>query len=157
MNEVAKAAGVGVGTLYRRFGDQAGLAYALLDEQGREMQAAFMYGPPPLGPGAAPVERIRAFLHAHVDDLEENVDLWLMGDTASPVSRYRSGAHRVRLTHVVALVREARPEADAEYLAEALLAPVDADLYAHQRRERGMSVERIKSGLDRLLGCLTDE
>ncbi len=155
MNDVAEAAGVGVGTLYRRFGDRAGLAYALLDEQGREMQAAFMYGPPPLGPGAPPAERVRAFLHAQVDVLEENLDLWLMADTASPTVRHRSGPHLVNLTHVSVLVREARPDADAQYLAEALLAPLAADLYAHQRRERGMSPERIKSGLDELLCCLT--
>lgn len=154
MNEVAQAAGVGVGTLYRRFGDRAGLAYALLDEQGREMQAAFMYGRPPLGPGAPPAERIRAFLHAYVDDLEENLDLWLMADTASPVTHHQSGAHQVRLAHVYMLIREARPEADAEYLAEALLAPLAADLYAHQRREQQMSTERIKAGLDELLRCL---
>ena len=157
MNDVAKAAGVGVGTLYRRFGDRAGLAHALLDEQGREMQAAFMYGPPPLGPGAPPVERMRAFLHAYVDDLEENLDLWLMAETASPATHHRSGAHRVRLAHVFVLVREARPEADAGYLAEALLAPLATALYAHQRRERGMSPERIKSGLDELLCCLSAE
>lgn len=155
MNEVARAAGVGVGTLYRRFGDRAGLAYALLDEQGREMQAAFMYGPPPLGPGAPPAERVRAFLHAQVDVLEGNLDLWLMADTASPTVRHRSDPHQVNLAHVSVLVREARPEADAQYLAEALLAPLSTDLYAHQRRECGMSPERIKSGLDELLCCLT--
>src|SRR6185437_6944321 len=33
MDDVAKAACVGTGTLYRRFGDRAGLALALLDEQ----------------------------------------------------------------------------------------------------------------------------
>ncbi len=155
MNDVAEAAGVGVGTLYRRFGDRAGLAYALLDEQGRDMQAAFMHGPPPLGPGAPPAERVRAFLHAQVDVLEGNLDLWLMADTADPALHHLSGAHRVNLAHVSALVREARPDADAEYLAEALLAPLAAGIYAHQRRERGMSTERIKSGLDELLCCLT--
>lgn len=155
MNDVAEAAGVGVGTLYRRFGDRAGLAYALLDEQGRELQAAFMYGPPPLGPGAPPAERVRAFLRARVDVLEGNLDLWLMADTAGPTARHRSGPHPVNLTHLSVLVREARPDADARYLAEALLAPLSTDLYAHQRRERGMSPERIKSGLDELLCCLT--
>ena len=58
------------------------------------------------------------------------------------------------LEKVSVLVREARPEADAEYLAEALLAPLAADLYAYQRRERGMSPERVKSGLDELLRCM---
>ncbi|MFC7584972.1 TetR family transcriptional regulator [Nonomuraea antimicrobica] len=52
MADVAAAAGVGVGTLYRRFGDRSGLAYALIDEREREFQASFIEGPPPLGPGA---------------------------------------------------------------------------------------------------------
>ncbi len=119
------------------------------------MQAAFMCGPPPLGPGAPPVERLRAFLHAHVDLLEGSLDLWLMADTADPAVRHRSGPHRASLAHVSALVRESRPDADAQYLAEALLALLSTDLYAHQRRERAMSPERIKAGLDELLCCLS--
>ena len=157
MNDVAEAAGVGVGTLYRRFGDCAGLAYALLDEREREFQGAFLSGPAPLGPGAPPVERVRAFLHGYVDYLlETHLELMLMAETARPGARY-SGAHWVHRAHVAALVREARPEADAEYLAEALLAPLAAEVYAHQRRERGMSPERIKAGLDDLLRCLASE
>src|SRR5262245_50164344 len=58
MDRVAAAAGVGVGTVYRRFGDRAGLAYALLDDEEQQFQAEFLFGPPPLGPGAAPLARI---------------------------------------------------------------------------------------------------
>jgi AcrR family transcriptional regulator len=154
MNKVAEAAGVGVGTLYRRFGDRAGLAYALLDERTREFQEAFLYGPPPLGPGAPPAERLRAFLFAYVDDLETHGELNLMAETASPGARYRSGGYRAYHAHVSALIHEARPDADAEYLTEALLAPLAADLYVHQRREQEMSTERIKAGLDEILRCL---
>lgn len=156
MNEVAEEAGVGVGTLYRRFGNRAGLAYALLDEWGRALQAAFLYGPPPLGPGAAPLERIRAFLHAYVDDLEAHLDLWLAAESASQVLHHQSSDHEARLMHVFVLVRRACPDVDAEYLAQALLAPLASDLYAHQRRERGMSPDRIKAGLDQLLCCLAE-
>lgn len=154
MNDVADAAGVGVGTLYRRFGDRAGLIYALLDEWGRAFQAAFLYGPPPLGPGAAPLERIRAFLHAYVDDLEQHLDLWLAAECANPVGRHQSSDHEARLMHVYVLVRRACPDADAEYLAQALMAPLASGLYAHLRRERGMNPDRIKAGMDRLLQSL---
>src|SRR3954464_977924 len=61
MEDVARAACVGTGTLYRRFGDRAGLALALLDEHTREFQDALISGPPPLGPGAPAPERLRAF------------------------------------------------------------------------------------------------
>src|SRR5215217_6755373 len=53
---VARRAGVGKGTVYRRFGNRAGLLHALADEAGRSFQHAFMAGPPPLGPGAPPLE-----------------------------------------------------------------------------------------------------
>ena len=155
MGDVAEAAGVGVGTLYRRFGDRAGLARALLDEQGKQFQAAFMYGPPPLGPGAEPVERIGAFLHAWAEELDEQAALMLMADAATPpVARYQTGAYPAYRAHLLALIRRARPGADAMYLAEALLAPLAADLYVYQRREQGMSIERIKAGLDEVLRCL---
>jgi AcrR family transcriptional regulator len=155
MQEVAEAAGVGVGTLYRRFGDRAGLAYALLDERTRGFQEAFLYGPPPLGPGAPPAERLRAFLFAYVDDLETHGELNRMAETASPGARYRSGGYQAYHAHVSALIREVRPDADTEYLAEVLLAPLAADLYVHQRREHELSIERIKAGLDVFLRCLT--
>ena len=154
MNDVAGAAGVGVGTLYRRFGDRGGLARALLDEQGRQFQAAFLYGPPPLGPGATPMERIRAFLHAWAEELDEQAALMLMADTATPIARYQTGAYRAYRAHILTLIRQVRPEADAGYLAEALLAPLAADLYVYQRQEQGMSIERIKAGLDEVLRCL---
>ena len=154
VSDVAEAAGVGVGTLYRRFGDRAGLAYALLDERTREFQEAFLYGPPPLGPGAPPVERLRAFLFAYVDELETHGELNLMAETASPGARYRSGGYRAYRAHVSALIHEARPNADAGYLAEVLLAPLAADLYVRQRREQEMSTERIKAGLNEILRCL---
>ena len=48
MDDVARAACVGTGTLYRRFGDRAGLALALLDEHTREFQDALIAGPPPV-------------------------------------------------------------------------------------------------------------
>src|SRR5918912_751432 len=75
MEDVACAAGVGTGALYRRFGDRAGLALALLDEQTREFQDALISGPPPLGPGAPAVERLRAFGEGFLDLLERHAEL----------------------------------------------------------------------------------
>ncbi len=157
MDEVAAAAAVGVGTLYRRFGNRAGLAYALLDERERAFQAAFLAGPPPLGPGAPATDRIRAFLHAYVDYLESAVDLLAMGETAGPGARYRSAAYRLHQTHLASLLRQVAPRTDADYLADALLAPLLADLYRHQRRERQMDPARIKAGLDTLISGLGTE
>jgi AcrR family transcriptional regulator len=154
IHEIAAEAGVGVGTIYRRFGDRAGLAQALLDHRERTFQAAFLSGPPPLGPGAAvpPRERIRAFLHAYADRLGDEVQLLLIAETNSPMARFDNGAYRLHRNHLVHLIAEERPGADAPFLADALLAPLAANLYLHQRAELGMTLERVKAGIDQLLG-----
>src|SRR6185437_10949655 len=54
-DDIAAAAGVGKGTLFRRFGSRAGLMLVLLDEDEKVEQQALMFGPPPLGPGAPPL------------------------------------------------------------------------------------------------------
>ncbi|HLV72628.1 MAG TPA: helix-turn-helix domain-containing protein [Vulgatibacteraceae bacterium] len=151
MDEVARAAGVGVGTVYRRFGDRARLVFAVIDDREREFQAAFLQGPPPLGPGAAPRDRLRAFLHALADRTEEQADLLLMAESDPPEARFREGSYHLYHRHLVMLLGRIRPDADTAYLADALLAPLAANLFLHQRRTRGMSLDRIKAGLDTLV------
>ncbi|WP_323373510.1 TetR/AcrR family transcriptional regulator [Plantactinospora alkalitolerans] len=151
LDEVARAAGVGTGTAYRRFGDRAGLIFALLDEEEASFQAAFLQGPPPLGPGASAAERIHAFLHALVDRVEAQLEMLLVAETSSPVARYRSGPYMVYHTHLASLLGEARPNVDPHYVAAALLAPVSATLISYQLRERGLGTDVLKSGLDDLL------
>src|SRR6187399_2107924 len=63
-DDIAVAAGVGKGTLFRRFGSRAGLMIVLLDEDEKVQQQAFLFGPPPLGPGAPPLERLIAYGHS---------------------------------------------------------------------------------------------
>ena len=60
-DDIAAAAGVGKGTLFRRFGSRAGLMIVLLDEDEKAEQQAMMFGPPPLGPGAPPLDRLLAY------------------------------------------------------------------------------------------------
>lgn len=153
MAEVAAAAGVGVGTLYRRFGDRSGLAYALIDDRERAFQAAFLEGPPPLGPGAEPRERVRAFLHALADRTVEQLDLLLMADSAAPLSRF-GGAYAAHHGHLAMLVARLRPGADAACLADALLAPLAAPLVAYRTRECGIGLDRVKAALDVLVDGL---
>src|ERR1700729_4514826 len=46
MNALAVAAGVGKGTIFRRFGDREGLLPALLAEDTLDLQSQFLAGPP---------------------------------------------------------------------------------------------------------------
>jgi polyketide synthase 12 len=61
MDGLAARAGLGKGTVFRRFGTRAGIFQALLDDDERAFQQRVLSGPPPLGPGAAPLQRLIAY------------------------------------------------------------------------------------------------
>ncbi|MFB9370797.1 TetR/AcrR family transcriptional regulator [Kitasatospora albolonga] len=148
MDQVAAAAGVGKGTLFRRFGDKSGLAAALLDARERVLQEAVLQGQPPLGPGtpgAPAAERLTAFLSAYLDYLLDHLALVRMSETASPGARYRIGAYRFWHRHV-ALLLSGTP--DPEATAHALLAPLAADQVSALLPELGP--ERIRAAVLRL-------
>ena len=54
MDGLAERAGLGKGTVFRRFGSRAGIFQALLDDDEKTFQQQVLSGPPPLGPGADP-------------------------------------------------------------------------------------------------------
>jgi AcrR family transcriptional regulator len=157
MDAIAEAAGVGKGTLYRRFGDRAGLALALLDERERDLQERVLRGPPPLGPGAPAGERLGAFLEALADHLDAHIDLVTCSQTAALGARFRGRLYDSYHQHAAMLLRAARPDLDADHMAHALLAPLSADLHRHLRRDRDIDLARIKAGLLELVRALTGD
>jgi AcrR family transcriptional regulator len=147
MEEIARAAGVGRGTLYRRYPDPASIALALLDEHERALQERLLAGEPPLGPGAPPRDRLIAFYAAMADLLERHAHLALGAEIGR--SRFATGAYGFWRAHVRALVSEAGAD-DPDALTDVLLAPLAPDLYDHQRRRLGLSQERIVAALARI-------
>ena len=154
MDLLAEKACVGKGTIFRRFGDRAGLALALLDEHERAFQEQFIRGEPPLGPGAPPIERLRAFGHAMIELLEEHGDLILVGESGSPCARFRSAPFRAHRAHVTSLLAELDPRLDVDFHADSLLAVLAADQYRHLREEREMSLERVRAGWDSVVAAV---
>jgi polyketide synthase 12 len=75
MDALAERSGVGKGTVYRRFGTRPGMFQALLDDGEREFQQRVLSGPPPLGPGAEPLERMVAYGRARVAFLMEHREI----------------------------------------------------------------------------------
>lgn len=145
MDQVAAAAGVGKGTVFRRFGDKAGLAVALLDTRERALQEAILHGPPPLGPGAGPAARLTAFTSAYLDYLLEHLELVRMSETAAPGARYRIGAYRFWHRHVAVLIGGSP---DPEHAAHAFLAALAAEHVSAVLPELGEA--RLRAGLARL-------
>jgi AcrR family transcriptional regulator len=147
MDEIARAAGVGKGTVFHRFGDRAGLALALLDDRERELQEAVLYGHPPLGPGAPASERLAAFLDALLDFTIEHAELLIAADSGRPGGRYLTGAYASWHRHTTLLLSELRPGSDAVVRAHLLLAPFAADLVRYLTEDAGVEVERVRAAL----------
>ncbi|MBP2702649.1 helix-turn-helix transcriptional regulator [Microbispora sp. RL4-1S] len=153
MEDIARAAGVGRATLYRRYPDPASIATALLDEHERSLQEHILQGPPPLGPGAAPAERLTAFYTAMIDLLERHLHLVLGAETGA--TRFGTGAYGFWRAHVRALLAGAGVP-DADVVADTALAPLAPEVYRFQRHTLGLPQARIMRSLawtaDRLTG-----
>jgi AcrR family transcriptional regulator len=136
LEDVAAGAGVGRATLFRRFPDRASLLLALLDEHERELQDGILTGDPPLGPGAGPSARLRAFAEALFDLTLEHRELLLGSETTAPLARLHTGAYGVWHLHLRALLAELRPGDDPAVLADLILALYDAELQSFLTEER---------------------
>jgi AcrR family transcriptional regulator len=146
MDDVAARAGVGKGTLYRRFGDRASLLRALMEEPEREFQEALIRGAPPLGPGAPPLERLLAFGSGLIQLLEQNSHFIRAAEGEKP-GRFNHPVYSAYRTHVGLLLRELMGEGTrTDYLVDALLAPLSADAFLFQREVRRMSLEEVTGG-----------
>jgi AcrR family transcriptional regulator len=140
-DDIAVAAGVGKGTLFRRFGSRAGLMIVLLDEDEKAEQLAFMFGPPPLGPGAPALDRLLAygrdrlhFVHAHHGLLSDA--------NRDPQMRFNEPMmlhHR----HIRILLEDAGTGGDLDAQAFALHSLLDADYVHRQLTERGQTLEQL--------------
>jgi AcrR family transcriptional regulator len=75
MDALAERAGLGKGTVFRRFGTRAGIFQALMDDDERAFQEQVLGGPPPLGPGAPPLERLTAYGRARIGFLIEDCEI----------------------------------------------------------------------------------
>jgi AcrR family transcriptional regulator len=75
MDGLAERAGLGKGTVFRRFGTRAGIFAALLDDDEKAFQQRVLAGPPPLGPGAAPLDRLIAYGRARTGFLMAHGDI----------------------------------------------------------------------------------
>lgn len=155
MEEIARQSDVGKGTLYRRFPHKGVLCQALLDEPTRIFQQETLEK---LGePGMDALEKLDLFFDNLARFTDENLDLLYGGQEclsgASRLERFSHPAHDWRRWTVLSLLRRAArdgmldEELDVEYVAAALLAPLEVDFFYYQRRVQGISVERISAGL----------
>lgn len=158
MYEIGQAAGVGQGTLYRRYENKGALCMALLHESierfAEEVQNR-------LEDSGEPVPKQLEYLLARLARFnDENASL--LGAIRDAGSARRFGMYKnpfyrwLRETVTVLLERgvntgEISNDLDIGHLSDAILAPLNIDLYLFQRRELGMDPEHITQSLSRLL------
>ncbi|HLI87431.1 MAG TPA: TetR/AcrR family transcriptional regulator [Ktedonobacteraceae bacterium] len=167
MHQIATAAGIGQGTLYRRYAHKGALCMDLL----RESHEQFVGEITRLlaDRKTAPVlERLDNVLSCMVAFLEEqgaflgaiaaaNARHWLCDETDSTRQPGPSHGSLREWLHavLVALLAEAVEKGelaalDIPYVADAILITVNPMFYRFQRQERGYSPERILQGLRRI-------
>ena len=128
MDGLAERAQLGKGTVFRRFGTRAGIFQALLDDDERAFQGRVMAGPPPLGPGADPVERLIAYGRARIAFMLAHREIARAALDASQSVPIGSETPLSR-THIRMLLGQARLDgADLDMLAVQLTAALDGPL-----------------------------
>src|ERR1700677_484509 len=148
MDDIAAEAGVGKGTVFRRFGSRAGLMMVLLDEDERANQQAFLFGPAPLGPDAPPIDRLVAFGRERICFVHPHHAL-LSAANRDPQARYNAPA-MVQRTHVRVLLASAGTTGDLDAQTDALLALLDADYVEHQLNDGGHTLQTLGNAWESL-------
>ncbi|MFI6444368.1 TetR/AcrR family transcriptional regulator [Kitasatospora sp. NPDC050543] len=145
MDDIATAAGVGKGTLFRRFGDRAGLIGAVIASRLEPLQQAAREAQD--APGCSPRQQVLDLLDASLRFKIENRHLMSAAEDAGISSPYR--AEHYAWWHDILRATLARVPGvqDPDFTAHALLAAIRADLVAHLVDDRGMTPEGLRSSL----------
>jgi AcrR family transcriptional regulator len=157
MDDIATAAGVGKGTLFRAFGSRDGLLDALSATKFAPIREAVEGEAVPLGSAAPPRERILAFLEALLAFKLENRQLLHAREVASTgalrTERYTWMQHLLR-----SLIADAAPGTaadDAGYAAHVLLGALHIDL-VEELLAAGRSPEEIRRSQTALARTVVD-
>jgi AcrR family transcriptional regulator len=154
MDAVAARAGVGKGTVFRRFGSREGLMAALLNFSETEWQASVISGPPPLGPGAEPMDRLLAFGRSRLESTLRFADLIR---AAGRAGTHSYAAYSFVAMHVRHLLGELGVTGDLPLLATALMAPLEVPILEQQVQIEGIDVDRVYRGWVDLVHRITQQ
>lgn len=163
MADIAVLAGVGKGTLYRHFANKAEVCLALMDDHLRTFQnQTLAQAQVALGAEQSFLTQLHIFLDGLVAFTEAHIPFLCEIQRAGLVENQAGDEPYLWQYLTVRGILEAadragelRPGLDIDYLADALLAPLSADVYRLQRKVRGLSPGRISDGLRSLLAGLS--
>lgn len=152
MSAIAKAAGVGKGTLYRNFTDKAELCVALLDEDMQQFQQKTLEY---IGCCEDARDCLKWFLENAAAYVVKHSDLLLEAANQGGVSMLRHPAHIWWRQTIMGLLNRIEFTGDKSYIADMLYLMLDVQTIRFQLRIQHYNLERIVAGLkmsvDRLI------
>jgi AcrR family transcriptional regulator len=147
MADVAAAAGVGKGTLFRAFGDRRGLLLALYGARVEPIREAVAAGPPPLGPATPPLERVPAVLDALLCFKFDNRRLALALEETGSSSPYQAAHYQQWHDLLHAMLEQIPIRNDTGFTAHVLLAATRADLIEYLAGHERVPRETMRAQL----------
>jgi len=160
MADIAQAAEVGKGTLYRRFANKGELCYALMDDDLADFQDEMLAQMQQMTQdGKSKLRQLSFFLNELVLFTEKHIPYLCEVQQI----RLQAGAQTLQLPHfwqymtiqglLVAAERagEFRQGVDITLLPDVLLAPLSADFFRFMRQVKGYSLEQISAGLQNVV------
>jgi AcrR family transcriptional regulator len=158
MHQIAKSAGVGQGTLYRRYSSKGDLCFDLMNDSFGQFKSRINLYLEEAGTAALP-ERMRFILSECVDFMEDKAK-WLgtMQSKSCEDGRerfFQSPPYLFIHTVLASLIQqgwsgEMSDGRDPDYAAHAILAAISPVLFIELRVYQGKSVDEIKQGLNML-------
>jgi AcrR family transcriptional regulator len=145
MEDVAAAAGVGKGTVFRRFGDREGLVSAVVARCARDWQAeadALL-----TADDRPAAERVVVFVGRLFDFVVESLPLVRALEQVTQGQECCDANFDLTLRRLAALIAQARPGCDADYFAHALLANLRGEVIHLMVQRCGMSPNQVREGV----------